>query len=121
SACDTTQKIASSTSCAVLATRPSKRPCTAPRRSAQEWLMQIIRNGAIVEDAYVHVAKDAEIPAQGDIIVPLARYVAERDALRARSGKVGVRLAADEGAETIVLYVDELPLVAIEFPTFKDG
>lgn len=83
--------------------------------------MQIIRNGAIVDDPYVHVAKDAEIPAQGDIIVPLARYIAERDALRARSGKVGVRLAADEGAQTIVLYVDELPLVAIEFPTFKDG
>ena len=83
--------------------------------------MQIIRDGAIVEDPFVHVAHDAEIPAQGDIIVPVARYVAERDALRARSGKVGVRLASDEGAQAIALYVDELPLVAIEFPTFKDG
>jgi uncharacterized protein (DUF934 family) len=83
--------------------------------------MQIIRDGAIVEDAFVHVAQDAEIPASGDIIVPLARYVAERAALRARSGKVGVRLASDEVAQTIALYIDELPLVAIEFPTFKDG
>ena len=83
--------------------------------------MQIIRDGAIVEDPFVHVAKDAEIPASGDIIVPLARYVAEHAALRARSGKVGVRLAADEEAQTIAEYIDELPLVAIEFPTFKDG
>lgn len=83
--------------------------------------MQIIRDGAIVEDAFVHVAKDGEIPATGDIIVPLARYVAERDALRSRSGKVGVRLASDEEAQAIASFVDELPLVAIEFPTFKDG
>lgn len=83
--------------------------------------MQIIRDGEIVSDSFVHVAQDAELPATGDIIVPLARYVAERDVLRARSGKVGVRLAADEEAQKIALYVDELPLVAIEFPTFKDG
>lgn len=83
--------------------------------------MQIIKNGAIVEDAFVHVANDAEVPEQGDVIVGLARYVAERDTLRARAGKVGVRLASDEEASAVEPYLAEVALVAIEFPTFKDG
>lgn len=83
--------------------------------------MQIIRNGAIVEDAFVHVANGADLPAQGDLIVSLSRYIEERDKLRGRSGKVGVRLASDEQAQAVATYLPELALVAIEFPTFKDG
>ena len=83
--------------------------------------MQIIRNGAIVEDAFVHVANGEALPAQGDLIVGLSRYVEERDALRARAGKVGVRLASNEEAHTVEPYLGEVALVAIEFPTFKDG
>lgn len=83
--------------------------------------MQIIKDLAIVEDAWIHVASDAEVPAQGDVIVPLARYVQARDQLRGRSGKVGVRLASHEEAQTVEPYLAELALIAIEFPTFKDG
>jgi uncharacterized protein (DUF934 family) len=83
--------------------------------------MQIIKNGAIVDDAFVHVANGAELPEQGDLIVSLSRYVEERDKLRARAGKVGVRLASDEEASSVEPYLAEVALVAIEFPTFKDG
>jgi uncharacterized protein (DUF934 family) len=83
--------------------------------------MQIIRNGAIVDDAFVHVANGADLPEQGDVIVSLSRYVEERDKLRGRSGKVGVRLASDEQAQAVASYLAEVALVAIEFPTFKDG
>ena len=83
--------------------------------------MQIIKGVAIVEDAFVHVANDAEIPAHGDVIVSLARFAQERDALRARDGKVGVRLASSEEAHLVVPYLADVALIAIEFPTFKDG
>lgn len=83
--------------------------------------MQIIKNGAIVEDAFVHVANGAELPAQGDVIVSLARYIEERDVLRARTGRVGVRLASNEQAHLVEPYLSEVALVAIEFPSFKDG
>jgi uncharacterized protein (DUF934 family) len=83
--------------------------------------MQIIKNGAIVDDAWVHVADGADLPAQGDIIVSLARYREERDKLRSRNGKVGVRLAADQQAQLLEELLPELSVVAIEFPTFKDG
>jgi uncharacterized protein (DUF934 family) len=83
--------------------------------------MQIIKNGAIVDDVFVHVADGAELPAQGDLIVSLARYNEERDKLRARTGRVGVRLASNEEARTVEPYLAEVAVVAIEFPTFKDG
>jgi uncharacterized protein (DUF934 family) len=83
--------------------------------------MQIIRNGAIVDDAFVHVAAGAELPAQGDVIVSLSQYTEQRDALRSRAGKVGVRLASNEQAHLVAPYLAEIALVAIEFPTFKDG
>jgi uncharacterized protein (DUF934 family) len=83
--------------------------------------MQIIRGGAIVEDAWVHVPDGAELPAQGDVIVSLDRYVEHHDALRQRAGQVGVRLRSDQGAEQVAAYVGALKLIAIEFPVFKDG
>jgi uncharacterized protein (DUF934 family) len=83
--------------------------------------MQIIKNGAVVEDAFVHVANGAELPAQGDVIVSLSRYTEEHDKLRAHAGNVGVRLASDEQAHQVVPYLAEVALVAVEFPTFKDG
>ena len=70
--------------------------------------MQIIKNGAIVEDAFVHVANGADLPAQGDVIVSLTRYTEERDVLRARAGKVGVRLASDQQAQAV-----DVELVAV--------
>ena len=50
--------------------------------------MQIIRNGAIVEDAIVHVADGADLPETGDITVSLDRYRELRDVLRARGGRL---------------------------------
>lgn len=83
--------------------------------------MQIIRNGAIVEDAWIHVVDGAALPSHGDVIVSLARYAEERESLQQRGGKLGLRLPSHEQAQTIAGYLPELALVAIEFPTFKDG
>jgi uncharacterized protein (DUF934 family) len=83
--------------------------------------MQIIRDGAIVEDAWLHVADDADLPTSGDVIVSLDRYREQRDALKQRAGQVGVRLRSDQEANSVGDLVGELPLIAIEFPGFKDG
>jgi uncharacterized protein (DUF934 family) len=83
--------------------------------------MPIIRNEQIVEDSFVHVADDAEIPATGDIIVSLERYRELRDSLAKRGGKVGVRLRSDQNAKSVDDIASELPLIAITFPVFRDG
>ena len=83
--------------------------------------MRIIKDGAIVEDAWIHIADGAELPASGDVIVSLDRYREQREALRARGGQLGVRLRSDQEAKSVAEFADELSVIAIEFPGFKDG
>lgn len=83
--------------------------------------MQIIKDGALVEDAWVHAPDGQPLPADADAIVTLDRYVAERAALTQRGRKNGVRLRSDQEAQLVVPYLAELSVIAIEFPVFKDG
>lgn len=83
--------------------------------------MRIIKDGAIVEDSWVHVADGTPLPADGDVIVSLERYREQRDALRQHAGKVGVRLRNDQEAHVVADLASELPLIALDFPGFKDG
>ncbi len=83
--------------------------------------MRIIRNCQIVEDRWRHLGDDEPIPDSGDIIVTLARWQAERDALLARNGRLGVRLAVDEPPELIADDLDHFQVVAYVFPVFRDG
>lgn len=81
---------------------------------------QIIRNREIVEDDFVYVADDAELPATGKPIVTLARYVAHGGELVERYPVLGVRVPSDKLPADIP-HIDRLALIAIEFPRFSDG
>jgi uncharacterized protein (DUF934 family) len=81
----------------------------------------IILDRRIATDTWAMVADDADLPASGDIIVSLKRWVSARDALAARNGRTGVLLrGADEPAD-LATDVAALPLIAVEFPAFTDG
>ena len=67
--------------------------------------MQIIKDGAIVEDAWVHVADDAALPASGAVTESLERYAAQREALTLRGAPLGVRLRSDQEAKSVAPYV----------------
>jgi uncharacterized protein (DUF934 family) len=76
--------------------------------------------GAYAEDVFAPVADDAALP-DGAVIVSLARFQKERDALLARNTPVGVRLQAGENPETLGADVNHFSLIALEFPKFRDG
>jgi len=61
-----------------------------------------------------------DVPADVPVIVPLALWQSERDALLAR-GSVGVWLAPADDPGAIGDDVAALPLVAVDFPKFTDG
>ena len=82
--------------------------------------MQIIRHRAIVEDDTVTLTDDAPVPAGARIIVPLARWEREADALLAQASAVGIDLPSDKLPKDIPR-LHELALIAIEFPRFSDG
>jgi uncharacterized protein (DUF934 family) len=84
--------------------------------------MPLIKNKQLVEnDGYVLVADDAELPAQGDVIVGLKRFLAEQAALRARGGKVGVRIDPEDEVSEAQRALATADLVALSFPKFGDG
>lgn len=82
--------------------------------------MQIIKDKEIIEDHWVHIADDP-IPAEGCITVSTARWKAERDALLARDGELGLRISPADGIEDWADNLQHFQLIGLEFPAFTDG
>lgn len=83
--------------------------------------MPLLKNGRAVLDTWRAVADDGSVPADGDVIVSLDRLLAEANALKARAGRLGVRLEPDADLEALAPHLNALDLVAIAFPRFADG
>lgn len=81
----------------------------------------LIVDRGVVADPFVRVADGEPVPNDGAVLVSLATWQADQAALRARPGPFGVLLRSDEHPEAIADAVDDLALVALEFPTFRDG
>lgn len=82
--------------------------------------MPLIKDGAFAADNFARVDDEAVLP-DGAVIVSLARFQKDRDALLARNAPVGVQLKAPENPEVLGDDVHRLSLVVLEFPVFRDG
>ena len=83
--------------------------------------MPLVKNGKIATDIYTHIADGAEIPQDGAILVPAARFLEDPEALLRREGKVGVVWPNNRDIDGLVPYLDRLAAVALVFPIFRDG
>lgn len=83
--------------------------------------MPLIKDRRIVEDSWRHLDDEESVPAEGGVIVSLARWQAERDTLAGRNAPLGVRLASNERPDAIAADLDRFDVVALEFPGYKDG
>ena len=83
--------------------------------------MPLVKGGKIVDDAYVHIADDGELPQTGAVLVSAARFLADPEILLQRRDKVGVVWPNSRDVEDLVPYVERLALVALVFPSFRDG
>jgi len=82
--------------------------------------MALIKHRSIATDSWQPLDQGA-LPAAGDVIVPLAVWLAERDGLLARDGRVGVLLQPNDDPSWLAADVGRLALVAVDFPAFTDG
>ncbi len=83
---------------------------------------QLIKGRAVVDDRWTlqrDVSSPAELAEGAPVIVPLAFWLAHRDALLAR-GDVGVWLAPSDDPAALA-DVGALPVIAVDFPKFTDG
>lgn len=81
---------------------------------------KIILNQEIVEDNWVKVDLEAELPSGGKVLLPYPLWVAG-DYNTSAFEAVGVWVPNDTVFGEEALKLAELPLVAIDFPVFSDG
>jgi uncharacterized protein (DUF934 family) len=83
--------------------------------------MPLVKNGKISTDAFVHVADDAELPDDGAVLMSAARFLGDAETLSGRAGKTGVIWPNSRDLDDLVPYLDRLAMVALVFPSFRDG
>jgi uncharacterized protein (DUF934 family) len=83
--------------------------------------MPLVKNGKITDDVFAVVADDAEIPEDGALIISAARFLENPEVLSRRVGRTGVIWPNNRDLDDLVPYLDRLALVALVFPTFRDG
>jgi uncharacterized protein (DUF934 family) len=83
-------------------------------------MSKVIIDSAIVDDAWTLVtAAVAEIPGAEKIIVPLKIWASKPATLNGKVAGVWLDSADDPGA--LKSDINSLPIIAVNFPTFKDG
>jgi uncharacterized protein (DUF934 family) len=83
--------------------------------------MPLLKNGQIIKDRWVALDDTQIVPPDGAVVVDLDRWLAESEALKGRRAPLGLRLLPGQSAETIRDDLAYFELIALEFPTFKDG
>ena len=83
--------------------------------------MPLVKQGRVATDIFVHVADGAELPGDGAILISAARFLEDPEALLRRAGKTGVIWPNSRAIDDLVPYLDRLAVVALVFPSFRDG
>ncbi|HVI27111.1 DUF934 domain-containing protein [Hansschlegelia sp.] len=78
------------------------------------------RNGRFEADEWARAPEGEAVP-EGPALLPLVRFLAERDALSARNAPLGVVIQPNEAVEELAPHLDRVSLVALVFPKFADG
>ena len=85
--------------------------------------MQVIKHRQIVTDDWrrlTDINPGDELPP-GKVIVPFAWWQANREKLIARGNKYAVCINGDHETEEVARDLAHFELIALEFPTFRDG
>lgn len=83
--------------------------------------MALISKGQLIDDEWLNLADEDEIPAEHPVIVSLERWKEERDQLMGRNAGLGIRLASSENPSEIADDLDRFAIIALEFPAYTDG
>lgn len=82
---------------------------------------ELYRAGAFAADDWVFPAAGEPVPADGKVALPKARFLAERAALSARDGDIGIILESGESIADIEDDVQRFGLIVLRFGRYADG
>jgi len=83
--------------------------------------MPLVKGGRISKDEFVHLADDAPLPEQANVLVSARRFLEGPETLLQRNGKLAVIWPNSRDLDDLVPYLGRLAAVALVFPTFRDG
>jgi len=83
--------------------------------------MPIIRDGKIIEDHWLTIRDEDEIPDAGDIILSPEHALDYVAMGRRHKGRLGARIKSDANPETLGPLLDKIDLIELEFLSFTDG
>lgn len=82
--------------------------------------MPLLINREVVADNWTLINEET-LDQAGDIIVPLALYLENRDALDNREGQLAIQVNGDDDLDELLSNLGKFPLIAVDFPAFRDG
>jgi uncharacterized protein (DUF934 family) len=83
--------------------------------------MAIVDRNGPIDDAWVKLADDAQVPAGLPVVVSLARLKNEHNALFATAPRVGVEIGGDVVLEDLLPFLGRLNLIVVRFAFMRDG
>lgn len=83
--------------------------------------MPLIENGELVADRFTRVADEDALPVGRPVLLTLERFLKEDEALAASGAEIGLIWPNNKPIDEIVAYLPRLSLIALNFPTFRDG
>ena len=79
-------------------------------------------DGLAHRNTYTALDDDAgPMPEGRDLVVSLRRWERDRECLIDWPGRTAVRIKSDETPAALVTDLDAIDMIALEFPTFRDG
>ena len=75
----------------------------------------------LTDDEWVLVADRQDLPGEARKIVSLERWKKMMPMDRSEAHRYGVLLRPDDDPDGILPWIDRVPLIALQFPSFRDG
>ncbi len=85
--------------------------------------MTILRDGQLLQDTWTLIQDGSTEVSEtgGNVIVTLARWAEQREALLSSHAAVGVLVPNTADIEAVYPQIQDRPLIALQFPAFADG
>lgn len=83
--------------------------------------MPLVKDGAVIDDPYLCLLDGEPLPDRAAVLVSAERLIADATEIAARAEKTGVLWPNHRPVPELSPYLDSVALVALHFPTFRDG
>jgi uncharacterized protein (DUF934 family) len=83
--------------------------------------MPLLKDNNFIDDPWVHVSTEQDVPDSGRIVVSFEQLTKDWDSLAKFPGVLGTRLTNTTRVQELQPYLSQLALIILPYPAFSDG